>query len=286
MTNIYILLKDNIPFYVGKSKQSCITRRKHKHYATYGNDIKLEIIDEIPSIEWKFWEKHYISLFKSWGFTLLNKNNGGGGPTLYVEEFKQKMRKPHKDGTGAKISATLIANNHSKYYTNEIKQKMSNNMKGTHGGPFTSEHLENIKISRRKTSKRVLMYDLQGNFIKEWASKGEAAEWIKNNQPRAIGQNVASQIKDSCYNRIYSCWGYIWKYKDSNKVIIPKFKTIYQYNFNKEQTNVFYNLNELKNFLSNKNNYMGIISRIKNNCNNNTLGKVNGYYYSYSNSIL
>ena len=210
MTSIYILEKNGIPFYVGKARD--VTRRKHKHYITFGDDISLEIIDICDDEKevWKFWERHYISLFKSWGFKLENKNNGGGGPTQYSEIFKQKMRKPHKEGTGDKISKTLKERNHSKYYTEEVRQKMSISQKGI-AKPFTEKHIENIKISRRAVSKKVLMYDLQDNLIKEWESKGQAAEWIKEQTGKT--SNITSQIKDCILGRQKTAFKYKWKYK-------------------------------------------------------------------------
>src|SRR5687767_6296277 len=51
----------------------------------------LEVIDEVSVSEWKFWEQHYISLFKSWGFRLMNLTNGGEGPEKFTEESKRKM---------------------------------------------------------------------------------------------------------------------------------------------------------------------------------------------------
>ena len=109
MIKIYILEKNGIPFYVGKAKN--IIRRKHSHTRTYGLDIQLYIIDEVK--DWKYWECYWIEQFKQWGFKLENKNNGGGGPSSYTEEQKQKMRKPRIEGTGDKISKTLKERNHS-----------------------------------------------------------------------------------------------------------------------------------------------------------------------------
>lgn len=39
----------------------------------------LEIIDEVPKSEWKFWEKYWISQFRTWGFKLVNRTEGGDG---------------------------------------------------------------------------------------------------------------------------------------------------------------------------------------------------------------
>jgi hypothetical protein len=91
-TSIYYLHRgDNIPFYIGKSK-----RHKHREYEhKTSNDVNvfMEVIDEVFTSEWQFWERHYVSLFKSWGFKLENKNNGGGGPTSHKLSSKNLISK-------------------------------------------------------------------------------------------------------------------------------------------------------------------------------------------------
>ena len=205
MTKIYILERNGIPFYVGKAKDAI--RRKHAHRKTYGLDIQSYIIDEVE--DWKYWESYWIQQFKQWGFKLENKNNGGGGPSSYTEEQKQKMRKP-RPGSGVKISKTLKERNHSKYYTEEVKNKISKNNKGK-PKPFSEEHTKNMGIAKRKQAKPVLQCDLEGNIIKEWESKGQAALWIKEQTGKT--SNLTSQIKDCIFGRQKTAFGYKWKYK-------------------------------------------------------------------------
>lgn len=57
---------------------------------------KVEIIDEVLFNEWQFWERHYISLYKSWGFVLKNGDNGGLGIGRISEEVKRKISKTLK----------------------------------------------------------------------------------------------------------------------------------------------------------------------------------------------
>jgi len=205
MTKIYVLEKNGIPFYVGKAKD--LTRRKHSHRRTYGLDIQSYVIDEVE--DWKFWESYWIEQFRCWGFKLENKNNGGGGPSNYTEEQKQKMKGP-RPGTGEKISKTLKERNHSQYYTNEIRQKISQNNKGK-PKPFSESHKIAMGIAKRKQAKPVLQYDLENNIIKEWESKGQAAAWIKEQTNKK--SNVTSQIKDCILGRQKTAFGYKWKYK-------------------------------------------------------------------------
>lgn len=80
---------NEIPFYVGKTKNP--DNRKYGHSYKYPG-CKLEIIDEVPVIEWKFWERHYISLYRSWGFILKNiKLHAGNGADVISKEQKLKI---------------------------------------------------------------------------------------------------------------------------------------------------------------------------------------------------
>jgi predicted GIY-YIG superfamily endonuclease len=211
MIYIYYLHKgDDIPFYVGKTKDKKSRLYHHKNKFKNKN-VVLEIIDEVFDQEWKFWEKHYISLFRSWGFKLENKNDGGGGPSFYTEEQKQKMRKP-RPGSGVKISKTLRENNHSKYYTDEIKQKISQKLKGK-TKIFTKEHKNNLaKANLISKGKTVECYDLQDNFIQEFSCLREAKEFLLTINP-LISTNVDKQIKDCCNGRQKTCHNFKFKYK-------------------------------------------------------------------------
>jgi hypothetical protein len=205
MIKIYVLEKNGIPFYIGKAKDPI--RRKHTHRRIYGLDIQSYIIDEVE--EWKYWESYWIEQFKQWGFKLENKNNGGGGPSSYTEEQKQKMKGP-RPGTGEKISKTLKERNHSQYYTEEVKNKISKKNKGK-PKPFSDEHKKAMGIAKRKQAKTVLQCDLNDNIIKEWESKGQAALWVKEQTGKT--SNLTSQIKDCILGRQKTAFGFKWKYK-------------------------------------------------------------------------
>lgn len=56
----------------------------------------LEILDEVPKIEWEFWEREYIKVFRMLGFSLLNAQEGGGGLIVHSEVTKQKIRQSLK----------------------------------------------------------------------------------------------------------------------------------------------------------------------------------------------
>jgi hypothetical protein len=95
----------------------------------------IEIIDEVNVSEWPFWEKYWISQFKSWGFNLVNGTEGGDGVSYHSDVTKKHLSKVKK---GEKI--------HSEKY----KKKLSERMKGnTHtlGKKLSEDHRKKISDS-------------------------------------------------------------------------------------------------------------------------------------------
>jgi hypothetical protein len=87
----------NIPNAVYIGKTSLKYGRKAQHIKKFGPQILYTYIDEINSLDkniWKPLETYWIHQFKQWGFDVLNKNEGGGGPQFLTEESKQKMSHP------------------------------------------------------------------------------------------------------------------------------------------------------------------------------------------------
>lgn len=96
------------PRYIGKTNnlesrlKYHLKEKNHSHKTNWIKFLKknnlepnIEEIDIIPNDNWQFWEKHYISLYKSWGFKLVNGTNGGDGRTRGFkasQETLQKMR--------------------------------------------------------------------------------------------------------------------------------------------------------------------------------------------------
>lgn len=87
----------NTPRYIGKAKNpqtrfsGHINDKSGTHKVNWIQSLLkqglkpiLNKIDEVPEKEIDFWEKHYISLYKSWGFNLTNnpKHLGGEGGDL------------------------------------------------------------------------------------------------------------------------------------------------------------------------------------------------------------
>lgn len=62
-----------------------------------GHKPVILILDIVNKEDWIFWEKFYISLFKGWGFNLVNHTEGGDGGSFikHTEETKLKISKSH-----------------------------------------------------------------------------------------------------------------------------------------------------------------------------------------------
>jgi len=217
-TKIYLVTNcygDPNKVYIGKTK-NC---RFINHKTTYGNEITYDYIDEIDSLDKKDWkplECFWIEQFKQWGFDVINKNNGGGGPSFFTEESKLKLSKSrlgfkHNEFTKEKMSKIHKGkpkpfdenhkiNHKNSYQTMDrtwIDDKWKNNIsKGLKGRKVTWDTSGGKECLRKKVNQ----YDLEGNFIKEWESISEASKYVKG--------DINSFLK----GKQKQAGGFIWKY--------------------------------------------------------------------------
>lgn len=235
ITKIYLVTNcyDNPnKVYIGKSKNS----RKSDHKMKFGQQIEYSEIDEINSLDKKDWEPletYWINQFKVWGFDVLNKNNGGGGPVTHSKEAKQKMSISHKGKTPSEdIKQKISISNTGRKYSEEQKLKMSISKKGrkitwgdkisqnrknipnpsasfTHKGnkyklgkKMSTEAKEKISLNN---SKPIIQYDKNMNKIKEYPSIINASNQTSVN---------ISCIGECCRNKQKTAGGFIWKFKE------------------------------------------------------------------------
>jgi hypothetical protein len=184
MKNTYIYsLSDPITNnvrYIGKSDNP--EKRYTTHLAEYGGyhkvcwikslkkiglKPKLDIIDCIPDNEWQFWEEHYISLYKSWGFKLTNILAGGNGGYLPGEK-NPKLERKHSEETKEKIRQSKIGHKQSE----ETKLKRSESLKGR---VFSIETREKISTASKnkiltKEHKDKISKSMIGNTNKKFGN--------------------------------------------------------------------------------------------------------------------
>jgi len=215
----------DIPRYIGWSgqlearyKRHCNTKEKtHKGHwirklKSEGLKPNLEIIDEVNIEECAFWEQHYISLYKSWNFKLVNSSFGGEGTIGYnmPSWVKDKIVKTKREnGTfeiaSKKAAETWLKNPRRLLVLKEVAIKNKEN--GTY--ELARERMRTDKNPGKKQMKPVLQYDFDGTFIKEWESGAGAGKKLNISRER-IGRN--------CRNILKTAGGFQWKYK-TNEII-------------------------------------------------------------------
>jgi group I intron endonuclease len=147
---IYLILdpRDNFKGYIGKTVDFKKRKRQHllvnennkkcawiKKLKSLGMTPEFVVLDCIAKEDWEFWEKYWISQFKTWGFNLMNHTEGGM-PGGYFKGGK------HRENSKKKISENSAKFWLGKEFSEEHKRKLSLSHKGK---KLSLEHIEKIK---------------------------------------------------------------------------------------------------------------------------------------------
>lgn len=184
-------------YYLGSGKTILKAIKK------YGkNNFKKEILCNCNSIEeLNIMEDYYIEYYNARESDLFyNIGKGGSNPLIglgrkkgykVTNETKEKLRIAH---TGKKLSK-------------EHCIKIGLNKKGKSFFKDKKHSIESkIKISQSKSNnKKILQFDKNNNFIKEWNNMIEIKEYL-GKRPRSLFYNLNNKTK--------SAYGFIWKYNE------------------------------------------------------------------------
>lgn len=170
-------------------------RDKNTHKRNWINNIRkdglrpgLIIIDEVPKSEWVYWEKFYISLFKTWGFSLVNYTEGGDGSTFGNSGSFKKGDIPHNKGVPC---------------SEETKQKIKDKLTGR---------------SNINSYKPIVQYDLEYNLLKRY-------KCVKDAIDESDGYFSAGKISNCLTGKRKHHRGFLWKYDDGSD--LNKFDVIF-----------------------------------------------------------
>lgn len=227
-TFIYRLVdpRDNNKCYVGKANNplkrlleghllpSNLKKRTRKNswvksLLKLGLRPKLEIIDEVNYNEWQFWEQHYISLYKSWGFNLTNETNGGDAPPPHQDLSLEKQKVKIEKQKQTKKNWTV-----EKY--NSFVTKLSLvNLGVSYEQKFGKEQAKLEREKRRQGviksyNKTTVQYNLLGEELRVWSSAKEA-EYFYNKRL------TATNISACCNKKQKTAYGFKWEYKSNNE---------------------------------------------------------------------
>ena len=218
--------KLNEKFYVGKTMKSLSTRfynhcysaikrnsttYLHKAIRKYGKDSfvieEVEICEKDLGDREMFWisklKPHYnltlggdggILGFKHTDKTkkLLSENRMG----KYTGEENPFYGQHHSEETKQRLSEFRTGKTFSKGFTGKSHKEESKNK--------TSQTLKNNPNVKRT---KVFQYDIEGNFLREFQSFTDAAQFVKTSP---------SNIKYTCEGKFKHCKGYKWNYQKLN----------------------------------------------------------------------
>lgn len=172
----------------------------------------LEVLDEVSENEWRFWEMHYISLYKSWGFELMNSDNGGSGRD---RGFKHKQETKDNQRNMFNSLYALGWKPQKEKHTEESKHLMSLARLGKEPwnkglksvvtwtqSSETKQHLHNISLTK------ILVFQIDirtEKIIKDWSSMSLAAKTLGINQ---------TSIANCCKGKVSHAGKYKWQFQD------------------------------------------------------------------------
>lgn len=147
----------------------------------------LDIIDCVEN-DWQFWEQHYISLFKTWGFDLTNHTNGGEGNDgkKLSESTKKKMSLAHK---GKQYALGTV---HTEEYKQNLKLKLTGN-KRAKGAVRTIETRR--KLSENNSRANAVLTEEEVIQVCQLINQGLKGRGIKKQVPK-IKPHILWNIKN------------------------------------------------------------------------------------------
>lgn len=202
----------------------------------------IEIVDEVPIDEWRFWEHWWYLVFRSWGFSLVNSTSGGDGlsfgnstsfakgrgarkvsafnssGTLVMEFNSEISACSHFDINPGHLNKVLkgvqkTAKNMAWFYSDNIPKMddIINKFKRTRAKNkgFEKGHTPWNKGTRyTRKGKRVNQYSLDGVLLNTFSSCTEAARYVNGNP---------DSISACCRGVNKTSKNYIWKYDNWNE---------------------------------------------------------------------
>lgn len=165
----------------------------YKAIRKYGlNNFDFSVIEECEESELDEKEKNWIEFYNTYKGEGYNQTPGGDGCPKTSIEMAIKL---YKDG----YSIVNICK-----YFNVSKNTIIEILHSNNLGYMSQEDKNKLQ-----NSKSVLQYDLDGNFIAEYYSAGEAARHLLGNHSK---QGILKACNNSC-----TAYNFLWKYKNDDK---------------------------------------------------------------------
>lgn len=139
-----------------KTKRTCWLKSLRK----LGLKPVLEVVDVVSLSEWQFWECYYISLFRSWGFKLVNMTDGGEGLNNPSEEVVNTIKKKCKE-------------NACKYWLGKKRPPFSEEWRRKLGEKSTGRKFPNRKVPEKTKKHFSEIFKGEGNpnYNNRWSEE-------------------------------------------------------------------------------------------------------------------
>lgn len=189
-------IKNRLKRHLNNNSLSTTTKKNNWIISLLRNNLIpiIGVLDEINSEEIDFYEKFYISLFKSWGFDLLNSTDGGDGYDWSGRKHKKESNLKNKINSPSRKSVAQLDldGNIIKKYHSLREAGLNNNINRAHisrvcrgiqktsGGfkwkfvdrinnhDFTEVKNRIIKYDKSRIDSRMMkiqVFDLNGNLL-------------------------------------------------------------------------------------------------------------------------
>jgi len=169
---------------------------------------------EVPDEDLNFYEEMLVALLGTLSPGGYNLMEGGGSKGRPSEESKQKMceaqtgeKNPNYGRTGEKHPMYgKTGEKHPMYgktHTEETKKKISDAHIGKTQSEETKQKMSDARYGEKNyMSKKVYQYTLDGTYVDDFASSGEAA--------RALGKTDGTLIRKCARGKLPSAYGFKW----------------------------------------------------------------------------
>jgi group I intron endonuclease len=207
---IYKLTSPNNKVYFGQTINWDVRK---KHYKNKSGQRQPKLYYSLKKYGWNMFKKEIIEICN---VEQLNEreihykqqfiNEFGWDKALFCEIYDTGGG-PKSQETKMKMSISHLGKKHSKKTCDKISKNRT-------GKCHSEENKQKMKMSRigKTSSKPILQYDLDGNFIKEWVNTKQTQEYL----------NLYS-ITGALQKKNRSAGGYQWRYKN-DLLEISKFK--------------------------------------------------------------
>lgn len=123
----------------------------------------------------------------------------------YLGVDLSKSNKGHTKKVHRLVAQAFLNNSLNLSDVNHIDEDKTNNRLSNLEW-CSREYNMNYGTIKEKISKSVIMYDIQGNKLKEFKSTRSAGRYLND-------ENKCSAISNCCNGKRKTAYGYIWKYK-------------------------------------------------------------------------